>query len=232
MPRLARSSTRFLRISTRRTCCSAWISRSSGCNAPSAKSERIRIHGDYDVDGTTSTAILKTAIELAGGQATFHIPHRLKEGYGISLSAVDHCARDGVTLMISVDTGIRAAAVVARAAEFGIDVIITDHHLPDAAIPPAIAVLNPNRPGCPYPNKNLCGVGVAYKLVEALLSSLNWPEPKLTRVLASFLKMAAIGTVADVVPLIGENRAIVKHGLAALKDVRSPVCKPSSLSPV
>ena len=184
--------------------------------------EKIRIHGDYDVDGTTSTAILKTAIELAGGQASFHIPHRLKEGYGISVNAVDDCARDGVTLMVSVDTGIRAAAVVARAAALGIDVIITDHHLPDSAIPPAIAVINPNRPGCPYPNKDLCGVGVAYKLVEALLGSLGWPEPKLRRILASFLKMAAIGTVADVVPLTGENRAIVRHGLAALKDVRSP----------
>ncbi len=184
--------------------------------------ERIRIHGDYDVDGTTSTAILKTAIELAGGHASFHIPNRLKEGYGISVNAVEDCARDGVKLMISVDTGIRATAVVARAAELGIDVIITDHHLPDTAIPPAIAVLNPNRPGCAYPNKNLCGVGVAYKLVEALLGSLGWPEAKLNRVLSSFLKMAAIGTVADVVPLTGENRAMVKHGLAALKDLRSP----------
>jgi len=184
--------------------------------------EPIRIHGDYDVDGTTSTAILKTAIELAGGQASFHIPHRLKDGYGIAVNAADDCARDGVKLMVSVDTGIRAAAVVARAAELGIDVIITDHHLPEAAIPPAHAVLNPNRPGCPYPNKNLCGVGVAFKLVQALLESLHWPEQKLNRVLQSFLKMAAIGTVADVVPLTGENRVIVKHGLAALRDLRSP----------
>ena len=184
--------------------------------------EKIRIHGDYDVDGTTSTAILKTAIELAGGQATFHIPHRLKEGYGISLQAVDASAQDGVTLMISVDTGIRAAAVVARAAELGLDVIITDHHLPDAAIPNAVAVINPNRPGCGYPNKDLCGVGVAYKLAEALLSSLGWPEAKLRRVLDSFLKMVAIGTVADVVSLTGENRILVKHGLAALRDLRSP----------
>ncbi|MDQ6677416.1 MAG: single-stranded-DNA-specific exonuclease RecJ [Acidobacteriota bacterium] len=184
--------------------------------------ERIRIHGDYDVDGATSTAILKTAIELAGGKATFHIPHRLKEGYGISLDALDGCVRDGVTLMISVDTGIRAAAVVERARELGIDVIITDHHLPDTAIPPAYAVINPNRPGCTYPNKDLCGVGVAFKLVQALLSSLGWPEDKLRRVLESFLKMAAIGTVADVVPLTGENRIIVRHGLAALRNVRSP----------
>jgi len=184
--------------------------------------ERIRIHGDYDVDGTTSTAILKTAIELAGGAATFHIPHRLKEGYGISLDALDGCVRDGVTLIISVDTGIRAAQAVERARELGIDVIITDHHLPDTAVPPAYAVINPNRPGCTYPNKDLCGVGVAFKLVQALLSSLGWPEDKLRRVLTSFLKMAAIGTVADVVPLTGENRVIVRHGLAALRNVRSP----------
>ena len=132
-----------------------------------------------------------------------------------------HCAREGVTLMVSVDTGIRAAAVVARAAELGIDVIITDHHLPEAASRRARRH-QPESSRLPLSEKNLCGVGVAYKLVEALLGSLGWPEPKLQRVLGSFLKMVAIGTVADVVPLTGENRAIVRHGLAALKDVRSP----------
>ncbi len=184
--------------------------------------EKIRIHGDYDVDGTTSTVILKTAIEMAGGEVSFHIPHRLKEGYGIPLSALDQGAADGVSLIISVDTGIRATEVVQRAAKLGIDVIITDHHLPESAIPPALAVINPNRPGCSYPNKDLCGVGVTFKLVEALLSSLGWEPAKLRRVLHSFLKMVAIGTVADVVPLTGENRIIVKHGLAGLRSVRNP----------
>ena len=183
--------------------------------------EKIRIHGDYDVDGITSTVILKTAIEMAGGTVTFTIPHRLKEGYGIQPAAVDLCAEDGVTLMISVDTGIRASEVVRRANELKIDVIITDHHLPEAEIPPAYAVVNPNRPGCSYPNKELCGVGVAFKLVEALLSSLGWEPARLRRVLDSFLKLVAIGTVADVVPLLGENRIIVRHGLASLRDIRN-----------
>jgi single-stranded-DNA-specific exonuclease len=125
-------------------------------------------------------------------------------------------------LIVSVDTGIRAAAVVERANELGIDVIVTDHHLPETTLPPAVAVLNPNRPDCSYPDKSLCGAGVAFKLVQALLGTLNWPVEKLGRVTESFLKMVAIATVADVVPLTGENRIIVKHGLSGLADVRNP----------
>src|SRR5947209_5401540 len=166
--------------------------------------EKILIYGDYDVDGTTSVVILKTAIELAGGIADFHVPHRLKDGYGMRPEVVEEAARAGVRLIVSVDTGIRAAQVVTRAAELGIDVVITDHHLPEAELPAALAVLNPNRPGCGYPEKNLCGVGVAFKLAQGLLATLDWPAEKLRRVLASFLKMVAIGTVADVVPLTGE----------------------------
>ena len=183
--------------------------------------EKIRIQGDYDVDGITSTVILKTAIEMAGGDVSYAIPHRLKDGYGISAAAVDRAAEDGVRLLVSVDCGIRAAEVVRRATELSIDVIITDHHLPDAEIPAALAVINPNRPGCMYPNKHLCGVGVTFKLVEALLGALGWEESKLRRMLASFLKLVAIGTVADVVPLTGENRVIVRHGLAGLRNVRN-----------
>jgi single-stranded-DNA-specific exonuclease len=183
--------------------------------------EKIRIHGDYDVDGTTSTVILKTAIEMAGGQASFSIPHRLKEGYGIQLAAIERCAADGVTLIVSVDTGIRAGEMVRRASHLGIDAIVTDHHLPESELPPAVAVINPNRPDCSYPNKGLCGVGVTFKLVQALLGSLGWEQGKLRRVLESFLKLVAIGTVADVVPLTGENRIIVKHGLAGLRTVHN-----------
>ena len=131
-------------------------------------------------------------------------------------------ARAGVRLIVSVDTGIRAAQVVARAAELGIDVVITDHHLPEAELPPALAVLNPNRPGCGYPEKNLCGVGVAFKLVQGLMETLGWTPDKVRRTTESFLKMVAIGTVADVVPLTGENRVIVKHGLDGLRKVRNP----------
>jgi len=187
-----------------------------------AAGERILIYGDYDVDGTASVVLLTKGIELAGGSATFHIPHRLQDGYGMRAEVVEHAAAEGVRLIVSVDTGIRAGEVVARANELGIDVIVTDHHLPEAELPPALAVLNPNRPDCGYPEKNLCGAGVAFKLVQALLGSLEWPSEKLRRVTESFLKMVAIATVADVVPLTGENRVIVKHGLDGLGDVRNP----------
>lgn len=186
------------------------------------RGEKVLIYGDYDVDGTTSVVILKKAIELAGGTADFHVPHRLKDGYGMRPEVVEAAAADGVRLIISVDTGIRAGEVVRRANELDIDVIITDHHLPEAELPPALAVLNPNRPGCPYPEKNLCGVGVAFKLVQGLLATLGWPAEKVQRITESFLKVVAIGTVADVVPLTGENRIIVKHGLSSLRSIRNP----------
>jgi single-stranded-DNA-specific exonuclease len=184
--------------------------------------ERILIYGDYDVDGTTSVVILTKAIEMAGGTAAYHVPHRLRDGYGMRPEIVERAATDGVRLIVSVDTGIRAAEVVARANAIGIDVIVTDHHLPDAELPPALAVLNPNRPDCAYPEKNLCGAGVAFKLVQALTAGLSWPPERLERVTESFLKMVAIATVADVVPLTGENRVIVKHGLDRLGEVRNP----------
>jgi single-stranded-DNA-specific exonuclease len=126
-----------------------------------------------------------------------------------------------VKLIVSVDTGIRAAEVVRRAGELGIDVIVTDHHLPETELPPALAVVNPNRPDCAYPEKDLCGAGVAFKLIQALLPSLGWPAEKVRRVAESFLKLAAIATVADVVPLTGENRILVAHGLRGLDKVRN-----------
>src|SRR3954453_12352499 len=171
--------------------------------------EKILIYGDYDVDGTTSVVVLTKAIEMAGGAAGYHIPHRLKDGYGMRPEVVEAPAEQGVTLIVSVDTGIRAAEVVKRANELGIDVIVTDHHLPEAELPPALAVLNPNRADCTYPQKDLCGAGVAFKLIQALLPFLGWAPDKVRRVCESFLKMAAIATVADVVPLTGENRVIV-----------------------
>lgn len=184
--------------------------------------ERILVYGDYDVDGTSSVVLLTKAIEMAGGAAGFHIPHRLKDGYGMRPEVVESAAATGVRLIVSVDTGIRAGEVVARANELGIDVIVTDHHLPEVELPPAVAVLNPNRPDCAYPEKNLCGAGVAFKLVQALFGALGWPAEKLRRVSESFLKLVAIATVADVVPLTGENRVIVKHGLDGLGEVRNP----------
>ena len=184
--------------------------------------ERILIYGDYDVDGTTSVVLLTKAIELAGGQASYHVPHRLKDGYGMRSEVVEAASEQGVKLIVSVDTGIRAAEVVRRAGELGIDVIVTDHHLPEEELPAALAVLNPNRPDCAYPEKNLCGAGVAFKLIQALLPAMGWPADKVRRVAESFLKIAAIATVADVVPLTGENRVIVAHGLRGLGLVRNP----------
>jgi single-stranded-DNA-specific exonuclease len=183
--------------------------------------QKILIYGDYDVDGTTSVVLLTKAIELAGGASSYYVPHRLKDGYGMRSEVVETAAAGGVKLIVSVDTGIRAAEAVRRANELGVDVIVTDHHLPEADLPPALAVLNPNRPGCPYPEKNLCGAGVAFKLAEALLATLPWPPEKVRRVSESFLKLVAIATVADVVPLTGENRVMVKYGLDGLRAVRN-----------
>ena len=183
--------------------------------------ELIEIHGDYDVDGVTSTVVLKKALELAGGNAGWHIPHRLHDGYGMQPAAVESAAQRGAKLIVSVDNGIRAEPAIRRANELGIHVIVTDHHLPEAALPPALAVINPNRPDCNYPNPNLCGAGVAFKLAHAILAGLGWSVTKLHRVLESFLKLVAIATVADIVPLTGENRVIVKHGLSGLRNVRN-----------
>ncbi len=183
--------------------------------------EKILLYGDYDVDGSTSVVILKKTIELAGGTVSYHVPDRFGEGYGMHPEAIEAAAADGVKLVVSVDTGIRAGETVRRAAELGVDVIITDHHLPEAQLPPAVAVVNPNRPDCTYPDKNLCGAGVAFKLVQALMNALEWPEARRQRVATSLLKMVSIATVADVVPLVGENRVIVKYGLDGLADVRN-----------
>lgn len=186
------------------------------------RQEKILLYGDYDVDGASSVVILKKAIELAGGSASHYVPHRLRDGYGMRADVIRQAAADGVRLVISVDTGIRAADVVREAATLGLDVIITDHHLPDSELPPALAVLNPNLPGCAYPDKHLCGAGVAFKLVQAVLDRMEWPTDKRRRMIDSFLKLVAIATIADVVPLTGENRVIVKRGLAALRNIRNP----------
>ena len=183
--------------------------------------EKILLYGDYDVDGTSAVVILVSALRLAGAVVGFHVPHRMREGYGMRAEVVEQAAADGVGLIVSVDTGIRAGAVVAHAGQLGIDVIVTDHHLPEGELPAAVAVLNPNRTDCLYPAKNLCGAAVALKLAQALFVELGWEDGKRERLLGSFLKLAAIATVADVVPLTGENRVIVKHGLEGLRDPRN-----------
>jgi single-stranded-DNA-specific exonuclease len=184
--------------------------------------EPILLYGDYDVDGTSSIVVLKKAIEILGGTAEFHIPDRLKDGYGMRNEVIDLAAQRGLRLIVSVDTGIRAGDVVRYASTLGIDTIVTDHHLPDSELPPALAVLNPNRPGCGYPNKNLCGAGVTLKLVQALLARSGLPYTRQAALLDSFLKPVAIATVADIVPLVGENRVIVQRGLSGLRQVRNP----------
>ena len=184
--------------------------------------ERVLLYGDYDVDGAASVVILKAVLERLEAPVEFHVPDRFAEGYGMRPEIIDRAAASGVSLVVSVDTGIRAAPAVARAAELGLDVIVTDHHLPDAELPPACAVINPNRPDCRYPDKDLCGAGVTFKLVQALLLALKWPPRRAEPLLESLLKMVSIATVADVVPLTGENRIIVKHGLDGLRSTTSP----------
>jgi single-stranded-DNA-specific exonuclease len=189
--------------------------------------EPILLYGDYDVDGTCSIVILRTVLSLLGAKCEAFVPHRILDGYGMKEDRIRQAAGDGIRLIISVDTGIRAAAVVALATELGVDTIITDHHLPEskdteASLPNATAVINPCQPLCTYPNKNLCGAGVALKLAQALLGESSLPDAKRERLLESLLKIAALATVADIVPLTGENRVIVKLGLAGLADVRNP----------
>jgi single-stranded-DNA-specific exonuclease len=176
-----------------------------------ATGERIAVHGDYDVDGITSTVILRRALELLGGQVTHFIPERLRDGYGLQPAALERLHAEGVHVVVSVDCGIRGAEAARRARELGLDLIITDHHEPDCDLPDAIAVVNPKRHDCTYGDKHLAGVGVALKLVQALClrsGKSNW--------LPAFVKIAAIGTLADVVPLVGENRVIAKLGLQML----------------
>lgn len=182
----------------------------------------VLLYGDYDVDGTASIVVLKKAIELLGGRADFHVPHRLKEGYGMRSEIVERASANGVRLIVSVDTGIRASEVVRHAVKLGMDVIVTDHHLPEEELPPALAVLNPNRADCGYPEKGLCGAGVTLKLVQALLMLSGLPEARQAALLESFLKPVAIATVADIVPLTGENRVIVRRGLSGLRAVKNP----------
>ena len=181
--------------------------------------ERILIYGDYDVDGTTGTVLLRRALDVLGARTGYHVPHRFTEGYGIRQDALERAKAEGYSLVISVDCGIRAFEPLEWARSNGLDVIVTDHHLPDAdeGDPPAFAVLNPNRRGCQYPDKNLAGVGVAFKLAHALFR-----ERGKESLVPGFLKVVAIGTVADVAQLVGENRAIVSLGLADLPRAKNP----------
>ena len=178
------------------------------------KGERILIFGDYDVDGVLSVVMLRKALESVGAKVDYYIPERLKEGYGIKEEHVAVAAERGVGLVISVDCGIRATGFARKAREFGMDVIITDHHPPGPELPLAVAILNPALPRSRYPDQRLAGVGVTFKLIQAVLAKKGRE-----RHLRHYMKLVSIGTISDVVQLRGENRLFVKFGLRELGTV-------------
>lgn len=187
--------------------------------------EGILVYGDYDVDGTTAVVILKTVIELCGGTADFYVPHRIREGYDLRGDVIERAAAAGIRLVISVDSGTRAFAAAESARRAGIDLIITDHHLPGPdGLPHAYAVVNPNQTSCEYPCKSLCGAGIAFKIAQALIAK-RLPHRDQNQLLRSFMKIAAIATIADSVPLVDENRVIASLGLNALRSAVNPGLK-------
>ncbi len=188
--------------------------------------ERVACYGDYDVDGVTSTALLSGFLRAAGADVTTYVPHRLVEGYGLNDGAVARLAADGVRLIVTLDCGITSVAEVAAAARRGVDVVVVDHHTVPVELPAASAILNPHQPGCGYPCRDLAAVGVTFALAMALRRRLrergrfgpSRPEPNLKEA----LDLVALGTVADVVPLVSVNRVLVRHGLVELGRARRP----------
>lgn len=175
--------------------------------------DKICVYGDYDVDGITSTAIMIRTLKKLGADAVYYIPNRIEEGYGLSINSMDRLKELGVSLVVTVDCGIRSNEVVDYAQAIGMDVIITDHHECEGELPSACSIVNPHQPDCGYPHKGLAGVGVAFKLVSALLSRVNNGD-----FAKEFLDIVSIGTIADVVPLLDENRIIVKDGLERIRN--------------
>lgn len=175
--------------------------------------EKICIHGDYDVDGITSAAVLVRTLRALKANVSHRLPHRHREGYGIKPVAVEEAVEQGVSLIVTCDCGITACETIEFANERGIDVIVTDHHEQGAELPRAVAVVNPKRHDANYPFPELAGVGVALKFAQALVRYFGYNESSF---ISKFIDLAALGTVADVVPLLGENRIIVKHGLEAI----------------
>lgn len=189
------------------------------------RKEPILIYGDYDVDGTMAVIILKTAIELCGGMADFHIPHRIRDGYDMRDDVIERAASAGIRLIVSVDMGIRAFAPAETAQRLGVDLIVTDHHLPGPdGVPKALAVVNPNQKDCEYPCKQLCGAGVAFKVAQGLMQR-RLDSNLQNKLLTSFMKIVAIATIADAVPLTGENRVFTSLGLGALRTAVNPGLK-------
>jgi single-stranded-DNA-specific exonuclease len=171
--------------------------------------EHILVFGDYDVDGTTAVACMYQFLKAIYPNVSFYIPHRYREGYGVSLAGIEFAAENGHTLIISLDCGIKSTELVAYAKQLGIDFIICDHHLPDEEIPDAVAVLDPKQKNCNYPYKELCGCGVGFKLMQALSEELQLPEDSYLK----FIDLVAVAIAADIVPLDGENRVLAFYGL-------------------
>ena len=187
--------------------------------------QKVVVYGDYDVDGTAGVALLVQFFNLLNMNVTYYVPHRIKEGYGLNVNAIRQFTSDDVQLLITVDCGINAVEEINSARGAGIDIIVTDHHEPGPEVPQAYAVINPKLPGSPYPFRHLSGVGVAFKLVWALAQKLSGAEkvqPEFRDFLKDALGLVGLGTIADVVPLIGENRVLAKFGLEALRNSRSP----------
>src|SRR4051794_23465410 len=184
-----------------------------------AQGERVCVYGDYDVDGVTSTALLVSVLRKLGGNVEFYVPHRLVEGYGLNVRALEKLAARGTRLVVSADCGVTAVAEIDAAARLGLDVVVIDHHTASQDLPRALAILNPHQPGCTFPGRELAAVGVAFHLLLALrkrLREAGWfasrPEPNLREM----LDLVALGTIADVVPLTGPNRVLVHFGLREL----------------
>jgi single-stranded-DNA-specific exonuclease len=202
------------------------------CEALAAR-QRITLYGDYDVDGVCSTALLFLFLRDLGANVDTYIPHRLDEGYGLNASAVERLAASGTRVLVTLDCGITSFAEISRAKDLGVDVVIVDHHAVPDTLPPALAVLNPHQPGCGYPTRHLCAAGVAFNLCVGIRQRLRaqgmfGPRPDSGQVrrkepnLRSILDLVALATVADVVPLTGANRVLVKHGLEELTAARRP----------
>lgn len=178
--------------------------------------ERIMVYGDYDVDGTTAVALVYSFLtEHYSGELTYYVPHRYREGYGVSRQGIDHAHANGYTLIITLDCGIKSVEIVTYARSLGIDVIVCDHHTPDANIPPAFAILNPKQSDCSYPHKELSGCGIGFKLVTAL--AMHWKLPLELHVF-KYLDLVATSIAADIVPIDGENRILAYYGIRRINE--------------